>query len=100
MGEDAADNLNRVISNEGELGRDFVLGHVFFLDAVKFLEQFLQPQPNGKSTYLFKNKGEWTDPIEKLWRLSLRPLLREYLSGLDSQAQNDIMKKLQGAFKP
>ena len=96
----AADNLNRAISNEGELGRDFVLGHVFFLDAVKFLEQFLQPQPNGKSTYLFNNKGEWKDPVEKLWRLSLHPLLREYLSGLDSQAQNDIMKKLQGAFKP
>jgi 5-methylcytosine-specific restriction protein B len=96
----AADNLNSAISNEGELGRDFVLGHVFFLDAVKFLEQFLQSRSNGTSSYLFTKTGQWRDPIEKLWRLSLHPLLREYLSGLDSQAQNDIMKKLRESFKP
>jgi 5-methylcytosine-specific restriction protein B len=96
----AADNLNRAIGNEGELGRDFVLGHVFFLDAVKFLEQFLQSRSNGTSSYLFTKTGQLRDPIEKLWRLSLHPLLREYLSGLDSQAQNDIMKKLRESFKP
>jgi 5-methylcytosine-specific restriction protein B len=96
----AADNLNSAISNEGELGRDFVLGHVFFLDAVKFLEQFLQSRSNGTSSYLFTKTGQLRDPIEKLWRLSLHPLLREYLSGLDSQAQNDIMKKLRESFKP
>ncbi|ETX09713.1 hypothetical protein MUS1_06280 [Marinomonas ushuaiensis DSM 15871] len=96
----AADNLNRAISNESELGRDFVLGHVFFLDAVKFLEQFLQPRSNGTSSYLFTKTGQWRDPIEKLWRLSLHPLLREYLSGLDSEAQSDIMTKLSESFKP
>ncbi|MBL4799417.1 MAG: AAA family ATPase [Oleispira sp.] len=96
----AADNLNRAISNENELGRDFVLGHVFFLDTVKFLEQFLQSRSSGTSSYLFMKTGQWRDPVEKLWRLSLHPLLREYLSGLDSQAQNDIMKKLRESFKP
>jgi 5-methylcytosine-specific restriction protein B len=96
----AADNLNRAISKESELGKDFMLGHVFFLDAVTFLQQFLKWKSSGTSSYLFKGEGEWRDPVKKLWRLSLHPLLREYLSGLDSQAQNDIMKKLRESFKP
>ncbi len=96
----AADNLNRTIRKESELGRDFVLGHVFFLDAVPFLQQFLQSRSSGTSSYLFTKTGQWRDPVEKLWRLSLKPLLREYLSGLDSQAQSEIMKKLRGSFKP
>lgn len=96
----AADNLNKAISKENELGSDFVLGHVFFLDAVPFLQQFLQSRSSRTSSYLFTPKGQWKEPLEKLWRLSLRPLLREYLSGLDSQAQSDIMKKLRGSFKP
>jgi 5-methylcytosine-specific restriction enzyme B len=96
----AADNLNKTISKESELGRDFVLGHVFFLDAVSFLQQFLQTRSSSTYSYLFTKKGTWRDPVEKLWRLSLKPLLREYLSGLDSQAQNDIMKKLRESFKP
>lgn len=96
----AADNLNKTIRKESELGRDFVLGHVFFLDAVPFLQQFLQTRSSGTYSYLFTKKGAWRDPVEKLWRLSLKPLLREYLSGLDSQTQGEIMKKLSGSFKP
>ena len=96
----AADNLNGAISKENELGRDFMLGHVFFLDAVPFLQQFLQSRSSRVTSYLFTATGQWRDPIEKLWRLSLQPLLREYLSGLDSQAQNDIMNKLRESFKP
>ena len=96
----AADNLNKTISKESELGRDFVLGHVFFLDAVHFLQQFLQTRASGTYIYLFTTKGAWRDPVEKLWRLSLKPLLREYLSGLDSQTQGEIMKKLRESFKP
>ena len=96
----AADNLNRTISKESELGRDFVLGHVFFLDAVPFLQQFLQSRSSRSANYLFTPNGQWREPLEKLWRLSLQPLLREYLSGLDSRAQDEIMKKLRGSFKP
>ena len=96
----AANNLNWAISKENELGRDFMLGHVFFLDAVPFLQQFLQSRSNRVTSYLFTATGQWRGPIEKLWRLSLQPLLREYLSGLDSQAQNDIMNKLRESFKP
>lgn len=96
----AANNLNACIKNEEELGADFVLGHVFFIEAVAFLHQFLQPYSQSLKTYLFTVKGGWRDPVEKLWKFSLNPLLKEYLSGLDQKAQAQIMKKLKEAFKP
>jgi len=96
----SANKLNQVIRSEDELGEDFLLGHVFFLEAVPFLHQFLQPYSRSPSSFLFTAKGAWREPIEKLWRLSLNPLLKEYLSGLDNKAQIQIMKKLKEAFKP
>lgn len=96
----AATNLNESISNEDELGRDFVLGHVFFVETVSFLHQFLQRFTSNPRSFLFTSKGGWREPLEKLWRLSLNPLLKEYLSGLDNKAQQLIMNRLKEAFKP
>jgi 5-methylcytosine-specific restriction enzyme B len=96
----SANKLNQVIRSEDELGEDFLLGHVFFLEAVPFLHQFLQSYSRSPSSFLFTAKGAWREPIEKLWRLSLNPLLKEYLSGLDNKARMRIMKKLKEAFKP
>ncbi len=97
---DSANKLNQVISNEDELGEEFLLGHVFFLEAVPFLHQFLQSYSQKPSGFLFTKNGAWREPIEKLWRLSLAPLLKEYLSGLDNKAKIQIMKKLKVAFRP
>jgi 5-methylcytosine-specific restriction protein B len=96
----AANNLNDCIKKEEELGADFVLGHVLFIEVVAFLHQFLQPYSQSLTFYLFTAKGGWRDPVEKLWKFSLNPLLKEYLSGLDQKAQTQIMKKLKEAFRP
>ena len=95
----SANKINQAIRDEPELGRDFELGHVFFAETVSFLHQFLQEKPRSQ-TFLFAKNGSWRDPIEKLWRLSLSPLLREYLSGLDGESQGRILKKLKDAFRP
>lgn len=96
----AADNLNKSIQHNEELGADFVLGHVFFIDAVAFLHSFLQPYSQRRKSYLFRSGGQWNPPIERLWNLSLSPLLNEYLSGLERKAKGQIMKKLKDSFKP
>ena len=95
----AANKLNKAISDNAELGKDFELGHVFFAEAVPFLHQFLEKNLTSQ-TFLFANKGTWREPIDKLWRLSLSPLLREYLSGLDNKEQTRILKGLKDSFKP
>jgi 5-methylcytosine-specific restriction protein B len=96
----AADNLNEYIKKEDELGSDFVLGHVFFIDSVEFLYQFLQPYSRSLKFYLFTGSGDGGVPIEKLWKFSLSPLLKEYLTGLDQKSKDQIMKKLKEAFRP
>lgn len=97
----AADSLNNVIRKEDDLGGDFVLGHVFFLEAVAFLNQNLEYRSSKLSSgYLFKSKGEWRDPITKLWRMSLYPLLKEYLAGVDHNTKEAILKRLEKAFRP
>jgi|GEM_PF-615099 5-methylcytosine-specific restriction enzyme B len=96
----AATALNATIATEEELGKDFMLGHVFFLDAVSFLYTFLNSYSNSLSNYLFKSKGAWREPISKLWKLSLYPLLKEYLAGLEKSQQEDIIQKLKASFKP
>ena len=45
----AADKLNKAISNNSELGKDFELGHVFFAEAVPFLHQFLEKNPSSQT---------------------------------------------------
>lgn len=97
---DAANSLNQTIASEGELGRDFVLGHVFFIDSVSFLYNFLSSYSNKLSSYLFQAKGAWREPIDKLWRLSLNPLLKEYLAGLENTQKEEILQKLKSSFRP
>lgn len=97
----AADNLNAVIRKEDDLGGDFVLGHVFFLEAVPFLNQVLEYKSSKLSSgYLFKPSGQWRDPIHKLWKMSIYPLLREYLAGVDHKTQQLILTRLEQAFRP
>ncbi len=97
---DAADKLNQKITDDAELGKDFMLGHVFFLDTVAFLKlQF--PSGSSKANYqLFTPSGVWKEPIEKIWRLSLLPILSEYLSGVEQKAKIELLKGLKTSFSP
>lgn len=95
---EAANNLNDEISNESELGEDFKLGHVFFIDSVIFLQEALMSQPK-KTTYLFRESG-WYEPITKLWNYSLEPLLKEYLSGIDKESKKQVLARLKKSFNP
>lgn len=97
---EAAEQLNQAIAKEDELGRDFMLGHVFFVDVVAFLRQFLDARSNRLSHYLFGKSGKPKEAIERLWRLSLKPLLKEYLAGVEKSRQDEILTKLNSAFRP
>ena len=98
--KDAAIKLNNVISEEPELGKDFVIGHVFFAEAVQFLDQSLKHYQSGKKVFLFKQDGNLCDPMKDLWNLSLAPLLEQYISGLDNDTKKGIMTRIHDAFKP
>ena len=84
----AAAALNSEIHDSPLLGAQYEIGHTYLLDVIVFLRNFLGPRPTRKQNYLWNKKGEALEPVVQVWNLSLRPLLEQYLAGLDATARN------------
>jgi 5-methylcytosine-specific restriction protein B len=93
----AAKALNREIRVSGLLGVQYEVGHTYLLDVVSFLWDDLGPRPKARRSYLWR-KREAQRPVEQVWRLSLRPLLNEYLSGLETASREAELERLGQAF--
>ena len=61
---------------------------------IVFLRNFLGQRPTRKQNYLWNKKGEALEPVVQVWNLSLRPLLEQYLAGLDATARNAELDRL------
>lgn len=90
----AATALNKEIHSSQLLGAQYEIGHTYLLDVVVFLRNFLGPRPTRKQNYLWNKKGEALEPVVQVWSLSLRPLLEQYLAGLDATARNAELDRL------
>lgn len=90
----AAKALNREIHDSPLLGSQYEIGHTYLLDVVVFLRNFLGPRPTRKQNYLWNKKGDALDPVTQVWNLSLRPLLEQYLAGLDANSRNAELERL------
>lgn len=94
----AAAALNGEIHGSPLLGAQYEIGHTYLLDVVVFLHNFLGPRPTRKQNYLWNRKGEALEPVMQVWSLSLRPLLEQYLAGLDAAARNTELDRLSTVF--
>ena len=90
----AAVALNKEIHASPLLGAQYEIGHTYLLDVVVFLRNFLGTRPTRKQNYLWNKKGDATEPVVQVWNLSLRPLLEQYLAGLDATARNAELDRL------
>ncbi|MDZ7891754.1 MAG: AAA family ATPase, partial [Rhodoferax sp.] len=90
----AATALNREIHDSPLLGSQYEIGHTYLLDVVVFLRNFLGLRPTRKQNYLWNKKGDALDPVTQVWNLSLRPLLEQYLAGLDANSRNAELERL------
>lgn len=93
----AAAALNVAIRESRHLGGAFEVGHAYFFDVTRFLEDDLRGTERRKKQYLWEPKGP-TDPTQRLWRLALEPLLVEYLRGLDDSERTRSLGTLREAF--
>lgn len=93
----AASALNHEIQSSPLLGAQYEIGHTYLLDVVSFLRDDLGPRPKARRNYLWR-KNEALRPVEQVWRLSLRPLLHEYLSGLETAAREAELARLGQSF--
>jgi len=94
----ATANLNKEIHNSQLLGSQYEIGHTYLLDVVYFLRKFLGLRPTRKHNYLWNTKGEALEPVSRVWNLSLRPLLEQYLAGLEDDARNIELERLSSIF--
>ncbi len=90
----AATALNREIHNSPLLGAQYEIGHTYLLDVVEFLRNFLGPRPTSKRNYLWNWRGDALEPVIQVWNLSIRPLLEQYLAGLDASVRNAELERL------
>ncbi len=91
----AAKTLNGEIHSSPLLGAQYEIGHTYLLDAVSFLKDDLGTRPQ---TFLWKKNGKAKRPVEQTWELSLKPLILEYLSGLDAKSREAEITRLGSAF--
>ncbi|WP_438033747.1 AAA family ATPase [Sorangium sp. So ce204] len=92
----AAAALNAAIHKSKVLGEEYEIGHTYFFDVVSFLQEELAGTKR-KRTFLWKS-GKPESPVSRLWSLSLKPLLHEYLRGLEPVPRAQELGRLEEAF--
>jgi len=91
--------LNDQISASGLLGRDYQIGHTYFFDIVPLLARAeYMNRRNRASRYLWTANGDPRSALVDLWRMSLEPLLDQYLQGVDAESRQAELVRLGDAF--
>ena len=94
-----AAELNRQVVGSALLGRDFEIGHTYFFKIVGLLERadYLHRKYRA-SRFLWSRRGDPLPPVRDLWRMSLEPLIDQYLQGVDTESRVAELRRLEGVF--
>ena len=89
-----SNNVNDIISETPELGSQYKIGHVFFAEIVKFLNQiYNNPAYKGKQR---KTKNE--EAKKALWKYSIMPMIDSYLDNISVERHKEIIDEIHGAY--
>lgn len=94
-----AEMLNQQIATSSLLGRDYEIGHTYYFDVVGLLAraEYMNRRVRA-SRFLWNKKGEALAPVRDLWRMSLEPLLDQYLQGVDAESRKAELGRLSKVF--
>jgi 5-methylcytosine-specific restriction protein B len=93
--------LNQNIRDSALLGEQYELGHTYYFDVAGFIGAWSKVRPKGQRPkgYLWhRTSGEPQPPLRDLWRHSLRPLVAEYLVGIEPQAARVELDRLRNVL--
>jgi len=93
-----ATKLNSMIAQFHDLGKQYEIGHTYFSDIVDFVKMSIAARKQ-KGRVLFNGRGEWKEPVQQLWVHSLKPLLDQYLSGVEDGERSSFIRQLQVALE-
>ena len=88
---DRAVRLNDLITGNSYLGEQYQIGHTYFCDVVSFAQRYLAATEARRNRVLFSGRGVALDPVLTLWRYSLKPLMTQYLSGIDAVERDALL---------
>lgn len=92
--------LNDSIHQTSQLGPQYEIGHTYYFDIVDLtVRSFGTSRGASQQTFLWKRDGKPRDPLNDLWRLSLAPLLEQYLAGLEVAEQDRLLQTFEDTFK-
>ncbi len=90
-----AEELNGAIARSNLLGRDYEIGHTYYFDIVGLLAMSERLHRKTRaSQFLWDRKGEAREEVRDLWRMSLEPLLDQYLQGIDAESRASELDRL------
>lgn len=89
-----AEALNREIAASSHLGGQYALGHTYYFDAAFLIGNWLQGRKQLRGGVLWRKPGKPQKPLEDLWTLSLKPVLDQYLEGIDPIAAREEIERL------
>ena len=94
-----ATRLNREIGVSDVLGPQYEIGHTYFFDIVAFVAEWPRLQSRSRPSHFLWTKGdEPLPPLQDLWERSLRPLLEQYLAGVDPQSAQHELNRLRSVL--
>ena len=96
---DRAADLNHEIADSNLLGEQYEIGHTYFFDIAGLIARWPRLRPKGQRPrgYLW-NQGKPRPPLNDLWQHSLKPLLAEYLAGIDTDMRKTELARLRKVF--
>jgi 5-methylcytosine-specific restriction protein B len=91
---DRAELLNEAITASNHLGPQYELGHTYYFDAAFFAGSWLQGVKQLRGGPLWNKAAKPQRPLIELWKLSLEPILAQYLEGIDPTTASEELDSL------
>jgi 5-methylcytosine-specific restriction protein B len=90
------EELNKAISDDLELGKQYQIGHTFFAEIVDIYYRYHDIE--GKKRKMKNPLFGDGKPSETLWQISIAPILQAFLGNLDGQRHETTMSSLRDTY--
>lgn len=93
----AARRLNDEIESYEYLGPQYVIGHTYFSETLSMVADVAENSTRARKYYLW-GKNSPRSPLVALWKHHLKPLLEQYLAGLESNRRREKLEEWKKLF--
>lgn len=93
----AARRLNDAIESYEYLGPQYVIGHTYFSETLPMVADVAEKSTRAKKYFLWSSNSP-LPPLEALWNHHIKPLLEQYLAGLETSQREERLDEWETLF--